>query len=84
MVHMPSVPAFDINQCAELAKALSAPDLGVDFLDITSGGLLAEQKIISELGYQASFSEAVKKAVEGKGVMVGVVGMVRGGRASKL
>lgn len=79
MGHKPSVKAFYIKQCVELAKALSAPELGVDFIDVTSGGLLAEQKITSGPNYQAPFSEAVKKAVEGTGVKVGVVGMVREG-----
>ena len=83
MGHKPEVHAFDIKQCVELAKALSVPDLGIDFLDVTSGGLLAEQKITSGPNYQAPFSEAVKKAVEGTGMKVGVVGMVREGRQAE-
>jgi 2,4-dienoyl-CoA reductase-like NADH-dependent reductase (Old Yellow Enzyme family) len=63
--HDPSVPAWDIEQCVGLAKALSNPKLGVDLLDVTSAGLMAEQKIVSKPGYQAPFEQAVKKAVVG-------------------
>lgn len=79
MSHDPTVPAWDIDQCVELAKALSKPEMGVDFLDITSAGLMAEQKIISGPGYQAPFSQAVKKAIGSSDTLVGVVGMIRKG-----
>lgn len=52
----------------ELAKR------GVDLIDVSTGGLMSTQKIISGPGYQAPFSRAVKKAVEGTGTLVGVVG----------
>jgi len=85
MSHDRSVPSWDIDQCVELAKALSKPGLGVDLLDVTSAGLMAEQKIVSGPGYQAPFSRAVKKAVEGSGVLVGVVGLIKQGvQAEKL
>jgi 2,4-dienoyl-CoA reductase-like NADH-dependent reductase (Old Yellow Enzyme family) len=85
MSHDHSVPAWDIEQCVELAKALSKPEMGVDFLDVTSAGLMAEQKIVSGPGYQAPFSKAVKKAVEGSGMLVGVVGLIKqGDQAEKL
>ncbi|KUJ13000.1 FMN-linked oxidoreductase [Mollisia scopiformis] len=81
--HLPTIPAWDISQCVALARALSAPELGVDFLDITSAGLMAEQKITSGPGYQAHFSKAVKESVEGTGVLTGVVGMIKKGKQAE-
>jgi 2,4-dienoyl-CoA reductase-like NADH-dependent reductase (Old Yellow Enzyme family) len=80
MSHEPSVPVWDINQSVQLAKALAAPKIGVDFLDVTSGGLMAEQKIASGPGYQVPFSSAVKRAVQGTDTLVGVVGMIKSGK----
>lgn len=81
--HLPSIPAWDLSQCVALARALSAPELGVDFLDITSAGLMAEQKIASGPGYQAHFSKAVKEAVAGTGVLTGVVGLIKKGEQAE-
>lgn len=53
--------------------------LGVDLIDVTTGGLMSTQKIISGPGYQAVFSKAVKKAVEGTGVLVSAVGLITSG-----
>lgn len=60
-----------------LARAL-AP-LGVDLIDVSSSGLLSEQKIITGPGYQAPFAKAVKEAVAGTGVLVSTVGMITSG-----
>ena len=48
---------------------------GVDFLDVSSGGLHPSQKIKTGPGYQAPFAKAVKKAVGDK-MAVGVVGSI--------
>ena len=72
--------SWDLKQCIQLFLALA--DLGVDFIDVSSVGLMAEQKIISGPSYQVCFSDAVKKALKqaGKeGVMVGAVGMITSG-----
>jgi len=76
----PSSSAWEIDQCIALSLALA--DLGVDFIDVSSAGLMSEQKVISGPSYQAPFSEAVKKALKEAGkeeVMVGAVGMITGG-----
>jgi len=72
--------AWDLEQCVQLSLALA--ELGVDFLDVSSAGLMAEQKITSGPSYQAPFAEAVKKTLKeaGKGhVMVGTVGIIESG-----
>jgi 2,4-dienoyl-CoA reductase-like NADH-dependent reductase (Old Yellow Enzyme family) len=72
--------AWDLAQCVQLSLALA--DVGVDFIDVSSGGLMAEQKIIAGPSYQAPFAEAVKKALVAAGkqhVMVGTVGMITSG-----
>ncbi|KAE9373389.1 FMN-linked oxidoreductase [Stipitochalara longipes BDJ] len=51
-------------------------ELGVDLLDVSTGGLMATQKVISGPGYQARFSKQVKKAVEGTATIVSVVGII--------
>lgn len=57
----------------ELAKR------GVDLLDVSTGGLMSTQKIISGPGYQAKFSREVKRAVEGTDTVVSVVGLIASG-----
>ena len=79
---MPDSPDnWDAQQATTLSLALS--DLGVDFIDVSSAGLMSEQKIKSGPGYQAQFSEVVKKALEESGkaerTKVGIVGMVTSG-----
>jgi 2,4-dienoyl-CoA reductase-like NADH-dependent reductase (Old Yellow Enzyme family) len=72
---------FDAAQAATLSLALS--NLGVDFIDVSSAGLMSEQKIKSGPGYQAQFSEVVKKALQESGraekTKVGIVGMITSG-----
>ena len=80
---MPSSPLnFSPSDAATLSLALS--DLGADFIDVSSAGLMSEQKIISGPGYQAAFSEMVKKALKESGrsekTKVGIVGMITSGR----
>jgi 2,4-dienoyl-CoA reductase-like NADH-dependent reductase (Old Yellow Enzyme family) len=47
-------------------------------IDISSGGIVAEQKIKSGPGFQVPFAAAVKKAV-GDRMLVGAVGMINNG-----
>lgn len=76
-----SMHGFDISQAVPTALALA--DRGVDFIDVTSGGLLKEQKIDSTPGYQAPFARAIKNALADAGksetCRVGMVGMITGG-----
>jgi 2,4-dienoyl-CoA reductase-like NADH-dependent reductase (Old Yellow Enzyme family) len=73
-----SSDAWDVDQCVTLSLALS--DLGVDFIDVSSAGLMSEQQVKSGPGYQVPFSAAVKKALQEHGkdkvTKVGIVGMV--------
>ena len=69
--------SWDLNQTIKLAKML--PDLGVDLLDVSSGGNNSEQKIdLSNPYYQINLAEQVREAVkaEGKELLVGAVGFV--------
>lgn len=81
MEHEPELESWDIKQATVLAKALV--QRGVDFLDISSGGLAAAQEITAGPGYQAPFSEKVSLAVKGSGVAVGVVGMITLGKQAE-
>lgn len=65
---------FTVDDAALLGAELAK--YGVDLIDVSTGGLMSTQKIISGPGYQAPFSRAVKKAVEGTGALVSVVGLI--------
>lgn len=62
---------WDLAQTIEVAKLL-APR-GVDLLDVSSGGLVPEQKITIGPGYQVPFARAVREA---SGLPVGAVGLI--------
>jgi 2,4-dienoyl-CoA reductase-like NADH-dependent reductase (Old Yellow Enzyme family) len=63
---------WDIDQSVELAKRLEA--LGVDLIDVSSGGLSPEQEIALGPGYQMPFAQAISDAVSS--MAVGTVGMI--------
>lgn len=65
---------FTVDDAAILGTELAK--YGVDLIDVSTGGLMSTQKIISGPGYQAPFSRAVKKAVDGTGTLVSVVGLI--------
>jgi len=62
---------WDLEQTIELSKILK--NLGVDVIDVSSGGGVAEQKISEGKNYQVPFAEAVKKESE---TIVGAVGLI--------
>ncbi|KIW78468.1 hypothetical protein Z517_08304 [Fonsecaea pedrosoi CBS 271.37] len=68
--------SWTVEDTAKLAPILA--DLGVDFLDTSSGGIHPAQKIVGGPGYQAPFALAVKKAV-GDSLLVGTVGSITTG-----
>ena len=74
MEHGPELESWDIEQATTLARALV--QRGVHFLDVSSGGLLAAQKVTARPDYQAPFSEKIYLAVKASGAVVGVVGMI--------
>ncbi|MGZ8804450.1 MAG: oxidoreductase, partial [Microbacterium sp.] len=53
-----------------------AAERGVDFFDISSGGLVAHQSIVAGPGYQVGFAAAVR---HGASVAVSAVGMITDG-----
>ncbi|KAH8587691.1 putative NADPH dehydrogenase C23G7.10c [Bisporella sp. PMI_857] len=73
-------PSWKVGDCVVLSLRLA--DLGVDFIDVSSAGLMHEQKVISGPSYQVPFAAAVKEALieAGRGdVAVGTVGMITSG-----
>ena len=62
---------WDLEQSIQLSKDLEA--LGVDFIDVSSGGLRLDQKIELGPGYQMPFAKAIKESV---GIAVGTVGLI--------
>ena len=73
---------WTVAQAAELGKRLAA--VGVDLLDISSGGLHSSQKIVAGWGYQAPFSKTVKTAVAGKALVSAVGSITSAKQAQKL
>jgi 2,4-dienoyl-CoA reductase-like NADH-dependent reductase (Old Yellow Enzyme family) len=62
---------WDIEQAVELARSLRA--LGVDLVDCSSGGNVADAKIPMGPGYQVPFAERIRRDA---GVLTGAVGMI--------
>jgi 2,4-dienoyl-CoA reductase-like NADH-dependent reductase (Old Yellow Enzyme family) len=62
---------WDIDQSVALAKQLKA--LGVDFVDCSSGGNIAEAKIPLGPGYQVPFAERIRTEAE---IPTGAVGLI--------
>lgn len=69
-------PSWDLPQTIELAKLL--PGLGIDLLDVSSGGNNKDQKIDIHTYYQIDLAEQIRAAVQeaGKELLIGAVGMV--------
>ncbi|KAH8901178.1 FMN-linked oxidoreductase [Thozetella sp. PMI_491] len=79
--HDSSLPQWTLDDGVVLAKALATR--GVDFLDVTGGGIDARQKIKTRPGYQVPYAEAVKKAVVGTKTLVGTVGEITSGKQAQ-
>lgn len=62
---------WDLEQSMELSRLME--DHGVDFIDVSSGGLDPSQKITLGPGYQQPFAKAIKEQVT---IPVGTVGMI--------
>jgi 2,4-dienoyl-CoA reductase-like NADH-dependent reductase (Old Yellow Enzyme family) len=62
---------WDIEQSVELCRKLKA--LGVDLVDVSSGGNVAAAKIPVGAGYQVPFAEAIRRDA---GIATGAVGMI--------
>ncbi len=62
---------WDLEQSIELCRRLKV--LGVDLVDVSSGGILPGIKIPAGPGYQVGFAEAIRRQV---GVATAAVGMI--------
>ena len=62
---------WDIEQAVELARKLR--QLGVDLVDCSSGGNVADAKIPMAPGYQVQFAERIRRDA---GILTGAVGMI--------
>jgi 2,4-dienoyl-CoA reductase-like NADH-dependent reductase (Old Yellow Enzyme family) len=62
---------WDVDQSVALARALGG--LGVDLVDVSSGGLAATARVPAGPGYQAGFAERIRREA---GVRTGAVGMI--------
>ncbi len=66
---------WDSNQSIQLAFKLK--DLGVDLIDVSSGGLVHNATIPVSPGYQVQFSAEIKKQV---GILTSAVGLITGAK----
>lgn len=62
---------WDVAQTIEFVKELQKR--GVDWIDVSSGGLSPAQKITLGPGYQVPFSEAIKQATGATTIAVGLI-----------
>jgi 2,4-dienoyl-CoA reductase-like NADH-dependent reductase (Old Yellow Enzyme family) len=62
---------WDIQQSIELARQVK--ELGVDLIDCSSGGNVAQAKIPVGAGYQTAFAERIRRE---SGIMTGALGMI--------
>ena len=62
---------WNIEQAVELTRSLST--LGVDLVDCSSGGNVADAKIPMGPGYQVGFAERIRRDA---GILTGAVGMI--------
>ena len=62
---------WDIEQSVELAKQLKR--LGIDLIDVSSGGTVPHARIPVAKGYQVPFARRIREEVE---IRVGAVGLI--------
>lgn len=71
-------PSWTLSDSIKLAHMLK--EVGVDTIDVSSGGLSPEQRISTGPGYQVPFSEAIKHEV---GIATAVVGLITEARQAE-
>ena len=62
---------WDLGQSIAFSRQLQAH--GADFIDVSSGGVAAHQKITLGAGYQVPFAEAIRKEVSIPVIAVGLI-----------
>ncbi|KAJ5774834.1 hypothetical protein N7457_009730 [Penicillium paradoxum] len=67
---------WDLESSIQLAKAL--PDLGIDFLDVSSGGNHQYQTVEPHTNYQIDLASQIRKEIRkaGQTTLVGAVGLI--------
>ena len=71
------IQGWTLEETVKFAEIIA--DLGVDLIDVSSGGLHPAQKIKTGPGYQIPFAKAVKDKVGDK-LAVGTVGTITNGK----
>ncbi|KAJ5706578.1 hypothetical protein N7488_006379 [Penicillium malachiteum] len=68
--------SWDMESSAQLAKLL--PELGIDFLDVSSGGNHREQKLEPHTNYQIDLAAQLRKVIQqaGQKTLIGAVGFI--------
>jgi len=69
---------WDLPQSIEFSRQLKA--LGVDLIDCSSGGLIADAKVPAVPGYQVPFAEAIRRDA---GIATGAVGLITEARQAE-
>ena len=72
--------SWKVEDTVRLAEIIA--DMGIDLLDVSSGGLHPKQKLKTGPGYQAPFAKAVKEKVGDK-MAVGTVGTITSGKQAQ-
>lgn len=62
---------WDVQQSVTLCRKLK--EIGVDLIDVSTGGLIPGTKIVTGPGYQVPFADAIKQGVQ---IPVGTVGRI--------
>ena len=65
--------AWDVEQSVQLAQLVRP--LGVDLIDVSSGGLIPHAKIVLSPGYQVPFAARIRREA---GIATGAVGLITG------
>jgi 2,4-dienoyl-CoA reductase-like NADH-dependent reductase (Old Yellow Enzyme family) len=73
---------WDMEESIKLAKIL--PDLGIDFLDVSSGGNHKDQTIEPHSNYQIDLAGQIRKEIRqaGQKTLVGAVGLITEAKAA--
>lgn len=66
---------WDPDQSVRLSRILS--EMGVDLIDVSSGGIVADETVPSTPGYQVPFAQRIRSEA---GVATGAVGLIREAR----
>ncbi len=76
-------PSWTLEESIKLAKLL--PALGVDLLDVSSGGNTYAQKIVVHPYFQVDLAQKIREALEADGlsIKIGAVGLITNAEMAK-